>query len=346
MTTTTVEKKTIAEHNIQLTAAELGFLWSQYMNDSLAVCVLSYFQNKCEDEQVLPVIESSLQLSKQNIQTISKIYNRENHPIPVGFTEDDVNVNAPKLFSDTYMLMYVMNMTSISLLGNSVALGLSSRSDVVDFVHELMASASELHIWAKRIALEKGVYIRPPYISVPEKVDFVKKQSFLFDVFSKHKRPVNAIEISHLYLNIQTNSLGKTLIMGFAQVCKSEDVKKYFIEGKRIATEHIHKFSELLTHDDLPTPMGWDAHVLDSTTAPFSDKLMMYHITEMIAIGIGNYGASIGASQRADLGVLYARLTTEIALYAEDGANVLINHGWLEEPPQANDRQALINEPK
>jgi hypothetical protein len=47
-----------------------------------------------------------------------------------------------------------------------------------------------------------------------------------------------------------------------------------------------------------------------------------------------------------DLSALYVRLSAEIALYAEDGANVLINHGWLEEPTQADDRNALINQPK
>jgi hypothetical protein len=31
----------------------------------------------------------------------------------------------------------------------------------------------------------------------------------------------------------------------------------------------------------------------------------------------------------------------EIALYAEDGANIMIKHGWLEEPPQMQDRNQL-----
>ena len=32
----------------------------------------------------------------------------------------------------------------------------------------------------------------------------------------------------------------------------------------------------------------------------------------------------------------------EIALYAEDGANIMIKHGWMEEPPQADNRDKLI----
>ncbi|WP_462413724.1 hypothetical protein [Neobacillus sp. Marseille-QA0830] len=30
-------------------------------------------------------------------------------------------------------------------------------------------------------------------------------------------------------------------------------------------------------------------------------------------------------------------------MYAEDGANIMIKHGWLEEPPQADDREELMN---
>ena len=40
------------------------------------------------------------------------------------------------------------------------------------------------------------------------------------------------------------------------------------------------------------------------------------------------------------------KCSAEIALYAEDGANLLIHHGWFEEPPQATDRHALADKPK
>ncbi|MEY2191933.1 DUF3231 family protein [Neobacillus sp. BF23-41] len=36
---------------IRLTAAEMSTLWSQYLSDTLAVCVSSYFIEKVEDEE-------------------------------------------------------------------------------------------------------------------------------------------------------------------------------------------------------------------------------------------------------------------------------------------------------
>jgi hypothetical protein len=69
----------------------------------------------------------------------------------------------------------------------------------------------------------------------------------------------------------------------------------------------------------------------------------MFHISAMIAAGIGNYGVAMAASPRRDLALKYASLIPEISMYAEEGAKIMISQGWLEEPPQADDRDHLIN---
>lgn len=88
--------------------------------------------------------------------------------------------------------------------------------------------------------------------------------------------------------------------------------------------------------------MSWDSAVLNTTENIFSDKLMMYNVAAMIAAGIGNFGMSLASSPRRDLGTKYASLIPEVSLYAEDGVNIMIKHGWMEEPPQAEDRDKLI----
>lgn len=340
------EDKKVSEHdNIPLTASEIGFLWVQYLNDTLATCVMRYFKNTCEDKEILPLIENSLSIAQNDIHIIKEIFSNENHPIPVGFTEEDVNLNAPKLFSDGFILMYIQKLEVIAMASIGMAIGVSARSDVSAFFRNLLVSVSELHDKARKVMLSKGIYIRPPQIPMPDKVDFVEKQGFLHDFFG-HKRPLTAIEITHLFMGIQSNALGKAMMIAFAQVCKNEDVKQFFLEGKGIAKKHITKFSSLLINEDIPAPMGWDSLVMDSTVAPFSDKLMMFHTTSLIALGIGNYGAAAGTSQRMDLNTTFVRLAAEIALYAEDGANIMIKHAWLEEPPKLVDRQALVKQQK
>lgn len=189
--------------------------------------------------------------------------------------------------------------------------------------------------------LKQGTYVRPPYISAPEKVDFVESQHFLAGFFGK-KRALTSVEVTHLFLNIQSNSIGKALIMAFAQTSKSDEVKQFLIRGKKIAQKHIEIFDQFLTDEDLPAPMSWDSAISDCTTNVFSDKLIMFHVSAMIAAGISNYGMAMAASPRRDLGFKYASLIPEISLYAEDGANIMIKHGWMEEPPQTDDRDDLI----
>ncbi|WNF35110.1 DUF3231 family protein [Bacillaceae bacterium IKA-2] len=87
-----------------------------------------------------------------------------------------------------------------------------------------------------------------------------------------------------------------------------------------------------MTNTTLPTA---------STITPYSEKLMMFHTATLNSVGIGHYGRSLGLSPRRDLGANYLRLSAEIALYAEDGTNIMIDNGWLEQPPQATDRDQL-----
>ncbi len=88
--------------------------------------------------------------------------------------------------------------------------------------------------------------------------------------------------------------------------------------------------------------MTWDGDVTPSTDSPFSEKLMMFHESAINGIGIGDYGDAIGISMRADLAAAFARLAAETAKYVDDGARIMIESGWLEKPPQAPDRRALV----
>lgn len=93
--------------------------------------------------------------------------------------------------------------------------------------------------------------------------------------------------------------------------------------------------------DSLAIPMGFEQEVTDSNESPFSDKLMMFHFNLMIYAGLGNYGIAISESQRTDLVVDYSRFNVEVLKLSEDGANLMIENEWLEQPPLAANRRDL-----
>ncbi|WP_047155434.1 DUF3231 family protein [Aneurinibacillus tyrosinisolvens] len=327
-------------HNINMTSAEIANLWNTYTGDTLAKCVLSYFLEKVEDTEIRLVLEYARNNCEKHIQRITEIFYGEKYLLPHGFTSEDVNVDAPRLYTDTFFLYYIKQMARMGLAAYSVALPLAARSDVRDFFKDCIASSTELDDKATQVLLSKGIYVRPPYISSPEKVGFVQRQNFLVDFFGDH-RPLQVIEITHLYGNIQTNTLGKALLMGFSQVAESNEVREFMLRGKEISMKHIEVFSSTLRDEDLPVTQTWDDLVMDSRVSPFSDKLMMAHTVALIGTGIANYGASMGLSMRTDLTTNYARLAAEVGKYGYDGANLMIDKGWLEQPPQAPNRDGL-----
>ncbi|GAE34759.1 DUF3231 family protein [Halalkalibacter akibai] len=325
---------------IRLTSAEISTLWTAYMNNSMASCVLSYFVEKAEDQEIKSVLEFALSVAKKNVNGAKVIFEGESYPIPKGFTEEDVNLKAKRLWADTLFLHYVDQMAKSGFAAYGMSVALSSRLDVREYFNDCLDLNQEINNKAKNIALSKGIHVRPPILSYPEKIDFVKEQSFLAGWFGDQK-PLLASEIMHFFHNVQTNAIGKALIMGFSQVASSPDVRDYFKRGKEIAIKQIKVFHSILQNEDIPTPMTWDSEVMNSIEAPFSDKLMVYHIALLNIMGLGNYGMAISTSTRRDLIKEYMRLSGEIGLYAEDGANLMIKHGWMEEPPQAVDREKL-----
>ncbi|MFK9091444.1 DUF3231 family protein [Bacillus salipaludis] len=100
----------------------------------------------------------------------------------------------------------------------------------------------------------------------------------------------------------------------------------------------------MITKSDLSSPNSWVSEVTDSKISPFSDKLMLNHIVILISAAVGYLGAGLSVSQRRDLAVEYGKMLAQVGLYAEDGAELLIKNGWLEQPPMAENRDKLAKE--
>ncbi len=328
------------EHNIRLTSAEIGSLWLQYITDSMAICTITYFLNKTEDAQIRPVLEQAISLSQSHLRSIDDIFKREYFPTPAGFTEKDVSIDAPRLFCDPYHLTYVKNSAKSGMIAYGLSLSLAARQDVRDFLMECIKTSADLDELATQVMLSKGIYVRPPYITIPDRVQYVKSDNFFGSLFGK-QRPLSALEIAHLFLNAQSNSVAKALLIGFSQVAHSRELRQLFVKGAGIADKHIEVFGTSLKESGLPAPMSLDSDIMDTTISPFSDKLMLFHISSLMAMGLGYYAAAIGASARIDLVADYGRLAAEIEKYVYECEKMMANNSWLEEPPLADDRKEL-----
>jgi hypothetical protein len=131
------------------------------------------------------------------------------------------------------------------------------------------------------------------------------------------------------------------LMTGFAQVAKENEVKKYFIQGKELSKKIVTELSNIMMQSDIQPPSTWAGKATDSTNPPFTDKLMMY-ITSLIsssAVAFNVLGTTY--SMRSDLQLKLGLISKDIFQFAKEGAELMIKHRWMEEPPQMEDRNQL-----
>ncbi|MFC7686991.1 DUF3231 family protein [Ureibacillus sp. GCM10028918] len=243
------------------------------------------------------------------------------------------------------MLNYIDHTSSAGLLAYSGFIAMSTRTDIRAYFMEALSETSNLFDSGVEISLSKGIFVRPPFINYPTKTDFVGSKKYLsgLNPFT-NKRPLNAIEIAYLFMNLTTNTLGSELALSFAQTTSEEKIQKWMLRGSEISKKHIQIFTQLLIDNDTATPGSSEVSFTNSTTPPFSDKLAMFHMSLLTAIGTGNYATAAAASQRSDLVMNYERLSLEIGQYAKDGADIMIENEWLEQPPGTMDKEQLAKD--
>lgn len=328
------------DHKTKISASELANLWTQYINDSLARCMFRYFLNHVQDKDIIQVLQYALELTERHLQKVEEFLTTEGYPIPKGFTDEDVTIEAPPLFTDTYIIVYLHIMAIHGLTRYGGAIGNVNREDQRKYFIGVISETLELYDRASKVLTDKGIISKPPSFNNQQKVEFIKKQNFLTGWLGK-RRPISAVEISGIFLNLQKTMTKIVLELAFSQVAKSKEVRKYMERARLLCNDHFKILSSMLIEENLHIPRTFESEVTDSTIPPFSDKLMMFHVSSLLSSAIGYYGEAMAISQRRDLAANYAKMIAEIGLLAEDGMNLLIENEWMEQPPLATDHEDL-----
>ncbi|MFJ5716894.1 DUF3231 family protein [Neobacillus sp. NPDC093127] len=320
-----------------LTSVEMGKLWATYFGNSMTSQILSYFLQHCEDEYIRTLLENGLAISKDFMQRIEGFFIKENFPIPRGFSKEDVNLGAPRLYEDEFYVHYLKYAAKAGLSIYAIAVPLIMREDIKEFFIYCNQCTTILLGQINKVLVEKKLIAKPPMIPTPNGNDFIRKQSYL-NGFVGDIRPLHALEITHLYDNIENNTTSKALLLGFYQTVKDEKIKALFKRGLDMTDKVVKQYMEKLHIESLPSPSYIDHLVTTSAYPPFSDKIMLFHKVDMFAMKIRSFGNSLAVNGRRDIAMLYGRTLINIGLFVDDGANILMEKGWMESPPKAFDR--------
>ncbi|MFF2448213.1 DUF3231 family protein [Neobacillus sp. NPDC058068] len=323
-----------------MTSAEIAALWSQYLNETAGLCFHKHMLEHLEDMEIREIFEFAILLGTQHLEKIKEFLVSEGFPVPIGFTNDDMIPNSPRLFSDVLCLHYLNIMSIHGCHGYSGAVTTCSRQDVRDYYTSCNVSAVELCNRSKNILLEKGQYFRPPTVFPPEKPDFVKNDNFLAGWFGE-KRPLSCIEITDIYFNMKKSILTKTLTVAFSQVATSKKVRDFLLKAMNTKDSHVQMFLDLMNSENLPVVPLLDAEITNSTTSPFSEKLMMFQVGFLFSTAMVYYGTGWASSPRRDLTPKYMLAISGDLKIGNDWLDMMIDNGWLEQPPLAEDRKKL-----
>ncbi|MDR4889803.1 DUF3231 family protein [Fredinandcohnia sp. QZ13] len=328
-----------------ITSSELGVLWLTYQEKTMNLRMLEYFIEKADDEKAREIMTNLYEDINRYVSKITEIFKNEGAVIPVGFTSQDVYKDVPKLYDNGFDIMYIRLLKEISMGLHSLNITMSYREDIVTIFKELTAITQTYYNLCTQYLLEKGMLVRPPYVTMPHSVEFVKDTNYLgglaINPFNE-KRTLNTVEVAHIHHSIESNITGMQMIIGFAQCAKNEEVKNFFNEGAELSKNIIKQLSETLLQSGIQSPETSGGHATRSTVAPFSDKLMMYCISVFCSFGLGGNSLGTAFSLRNDISAKMSIFMKDIFEYAHKGAKIMIKNGWMEEPPQMEERGKLI----
>jgi len=154
------------KNKMPLISSEISGLWNAYMSESITIRVMSYFLNRVEDEETRTMLQETYDISNQHIKTLTDFLNQAGLPLPEAFTENDVNINAPRLFTDSFYLAYLSFMARVAMHNYTLILNQIARSDIRDYFSKCVDDAVALYNKSTDLRLEKGIFIRAPYVDI------------------------------------------------------------------------------------------------------------------------------------------------------------------------------------
>ncbi len=324
----------------RLTSSEISNIWTHYIRETMAVCITKYMMKHVRDKEIHEFLQYALDLSFQHINTLTELFKKEKFPIPKGFSKEDVNMDAPPLFTDAYCLLYMHTMTMHGMQAYGLASSVSIRKDVRDFYRRCNIDTLELYDRAIELLSAKNLLEKPPLYATPEKPVFVPDFKYVTDVFGK-KRKINTIEAGNIFFNLQKSYIAKSSFIAFKQVSRDSDVQRFLDKCINNKNKHISSFASMLLKEGLHSPRPFESEITNSTTAPFSEKLMLFHSGFFFAAAISYYGAAAVACMRADIAVLAEKAILDDLLVYGSFGKLMIEKNWIEQPPDADDRKVL-----
>lgn len=319
----------------KMSSAELGSLWLTYQKKTLILRMLEYFIEKADDEEAKNLMSGLWEQLHPKVAEMKAMFENEGAACPEGFTKEDVNLEAPKLWENGFDIMFSRVLKEISTGLYALHLTISYREDIINFYNQVTVITETYYNLFTQYLLKKSILPRPNYVAMPKSVDFITDKQYMKGTnILGYKRPLNTVEFGVLYRSIESNITGMQLLQGFAQCANDKEVQKYFTKGMELSKEILKENGDIFLQNNIQPPATPGGTVTNSTIAPFSERLMMFCNYLLAGIGLGGLGFSSALLWRNDLIPKTGVQAKDVFEYTREGVGFMMSKGWLEEPPK------------
>ncbi|WP_342046822.1 DUF3231 family protein [Bacillus sp. OTU530] len=319
----------------KITSSEIGTLWSTYGEKTFILRVLEYLIPNADDQKAEQIMTTLYKNLSTYVEKIETLFENEGAAVPIGFSSQDVNIHAPKLFENGFDIMFIRTIKEVSMALYTLNMGKSYREDIINIYKDLTAITQGCYNECTQYLLERDILTRPPFIPMPISAEYINDLHYLNGLnLMGDTRQLNTIEFSSLYHGMETNKIGMILMAAFSQVAQEKEVQQYFHKGMEISKKIVKEFSKILLDDDISPTLSSGGNTTNSKNSPFSDKLMMYCNFLLCSLSIGGNAFGFAFNLRNDLKMKALLVAKDIVDYASDGTKLMVKKGWIEKPPE------------
>lgn len=162
-----------------LSSSEIGTLWLTYQEKTMILRVLEYFMEKSDDQQAKNIMGGLWQELNHFVTKMEGIFEQEGVAIPKGFTENDVNLQAPKLYDNGFDIMFLRILKEVSMGMYTLNMNMAYRDDVMSIYEGLTSTTQKVYKLSTHYLLEKGILTLPPLVEKPKRPSLLKMNPIL-----------------------------------------------------------------------------------------------------------------------------------------------------------------------
>lgn len=329
----------INKPNIELTATEISNIWAGYMKITMELRFYEYFFETAEDPGLKKIVEKLLNFAQKNAQDLKEIFKKEKLTCPLGFTPEDVKVDAGKVFSDTFILYIIHDISMLSMITYPSAFSDSTRTDIRKLFQECIEKSLQIQNEMTDLMLAKGVYLKPPQVSMDHTIDMVGHINYLNGLFGG-SRPLNAAEVANLTRIIHRAQFSKMILVTFGKLAKTKGLIEHFGKGNKALEKVTSTLQQVFDRENIPISASGDFNMYEVKESPFSDKLMMFFVNTCLGMFCFiMINQALTSSLRTDIVSKFTDISDDMKKFYGKGLILTITEKWLEQPPQVVDRK-------